>query len=178
MLATDSRDNIGHDIEIGQVYEDKRTNEHLLLVYYDSSIHIVRDKQGNHRLGKRREFTKNVGSGRYTLAPDVEPFGETGLLQRVLARADEYDNMDGYKADHKAAALREAVNILTDDNPDVNDESVPFEDLDNIGDKAAKNLRDAGFRTVGDCRRASDNDLGDVAWVGDKGVESIREYCQ
>lgn len=177
MLAKDPTKNIAHDIELGQVYEDKRTGSHVLLVYYDSNIHIVRDKQGSHRLGKRREFDKNVGSGRYSLCPEVEPFGETGLLQRVLERAAEYDEMDGYKADHKAEALREAINILTDDSPDVNDEPVPFEELDNIGDKAANNLREAGYRTVGDCRRASDSDITDIAWVGDKGVQSIREYC-
>lgn len=57
-------------------------------------------------------------------------------------------------------------------------EEIPFEDLDNIGEKGAENLREWGYKTAGDVVSASDEDLLDVPWVGEKGVESIRKHVR
>lgn len=56
--------------------------------------------------------------------------------------------------------------------------TIPFEELDNIGEQGAQNLREAGYVTINDVAQASDSDLLDVSWVGEKGVASIRAYYQ
>jgi hypothetical protein len=58
------------------------------------------------------------------------------------------------------------------------DELIPFEELDSIGEKGAQNLRDAGYETRSDVVNASDEELLDVSWVGESGVQSIREEVQ
>lgn len=57
-------------------------------------------------------------------------------------------------------------------------QEVPFEDLDNIGDAGASNLREAGIETRQDVNNASDEEILDVSWVGEGGLESIREEVQ
>lgn len=57
-------------------------------------------------------------------------------------------------------------------------EPIEFEDLENIGQKGATNLRKNGFETTEDIRRASDEEILDVSWVGDGGLESLRERAQ
>lgn len=51
---------------------------------------------------------------------------------------------------------------------------VEFSELDGIGAKGASNLRNSGYETVNDVRMATDEELLDVPWVGEKGVQSIR----
>lgn len=174
--TADPREDITHDIRVGQVYEDSRSGDELLLVYIDSNIYVLRDRAGNHRLGKRRVFDMNTGAGRFSYKPDAKPFDDTGRLDRVLARADEYESQDGRKEQHYAEAMHEAVDILTGDESADDRQAVPFDNLDNIGQTAADNLREAGYSTKGDVRGASDEELLDVSWVGEKGVTSIREY--
>jgi len=50
-----------------------------------------------------------------------------------------------------------------------------FEELDHIGEKGAQNIRDAGIVTRGDAKDTSDEEFLDIAWVGEAGVESIRD---
>lgn len=57
-------------------------------------------------------------------------------------------------------------------------EEVPFENLDNIGDTGAENLRDAGIITRQHVSEASDEKILNVAWVGDGGLKAIREEVQ
>lgn len=52
---------------------------------------------------------------------------------------------------------------------------IEFEELDHIGAKAAQKLREAGYRTTEDVRRASDDELLSVDWIGEKGLFSLRE---
>jgi DNA-directed RNA polymerase alpha subunit len=52
---------------------------------------------------------------------------------------------------------------------------IEFEELDHIGTKAAQKLREAGYRTTEDVRRASDDELLSVDWIGDKGLFSLKE---
>lgn len=167
---------IAHDIELGQVYEDSRTGDRIQLVYLDNNVYLLQNEDDEqHRLGTYDEFHENVESGRYNLLPDDEPFANTGVLSRIRERRDEYENTDGRTAAHKAEAFAEALEILTDMEPDVSLEDVDFESFDGIGEKGAQNLRDAGYKTERDIRNASDDDLLDVSWVGEKGVNALRE---
>ena len=63
-------------------------------------------------------------------------------------------------------------------NVDGNGETIPFEELDSIGEKGASNLRAEGYETVADVRKVSDDELTSVSWVGQKGVSSIRAWCE
>jgi DNA-directed RNA polymerase alpha subunit len=54
-------------------------------------------------------------------------------------------------------------------------EEVPFEDLDAIGDAGAQNLREKGIVTRQDVDDSSDEEILDTAWVGEKGLQSIRQ---
>lgn len=172
------RDTIPHELEFGQVYKDDRTGERIQLVYLDKNIYVLQDEQSNtHRIGRYSDFHDNVSSGRYSLQPMDEPFATTGALNRVRILRDQYQSSNGRTAEHKAEAIDEVLSILTDIGSEDEMEEIPFEKLDNIGQTAADNLRAAGYQNCGDVRRASDEEIGDVSWVGEKGVESIREWC-
>jgi DNA-directed RNA polymerase alpha subunit len=69
-----------------------------------------------------------------------------------------------------------AETALPDDCESV--ESIEFEELDGIGAKAASNLRAAGFETNHDVMKASDDELLDISWVGETGLDSIRQAVQ
>lgn len=174
----DPRTKIEHDVQIGQVYRDSRTNEPLVLVYLDRDVYLLRDKDGNHRTGTRRELDVTIGADRYKLDAETEPWGNTGLLQRVLERAAEYDSEGGRKQDHYAKAMREAVEILKDTGAADAHETVDFESIDRVGEKTANRLRAAGYRTRQDVRRASDAELLDVTGVGASSLENIRGDVQ
>ena len=131
------RDEVEDSIEEGQVYSDARTGERVELIYIDRNIYVFQAKDETHRLGKRGDLEKEIGSGRYSLT-DEDSFAVTEI--------DSEEMM----------------------------ETIDFENLDNIGETAASNLNDAGYETVGDVSRASDDELLEIAWLGEKGVESIR----
>lgn len=54
-------------------------------------------------------------------------------------------------------------------------EPIAFEEIDNIGESGAENLRAAGYETTEDIRLASDEDILDVSWIGEAGLESIKD---
>lgn len=54
-------------------------------------------------------------------------------------------------------------------------EELELEGLDGIGAKAAQNLREAGYDTEKKIVEASDEELLDVSWIGDKGLFSLKE---
>lgn len=64
------------------------------------------------------------------------------------------------------------------ENDDEHHESVELQELDGIGQKAASNLERAGYDTVESIANASDEDLLDVKWVGEKGLLSLRERAK
>lgn len=68
------------------------------------------------------------------------------------------------------------VDESTDSNRE--NERVPFEKLSSIGDGGAENLRDEGIVTRKDVKNASDEEILSVAWVGQKGLTSIRQEVQ
>lgn len=75
-----------------------------------------------------------------------------------------------YKLQKDAAPFEEII--------DVGDERIDFEDLEAIGNAGAKNLRENGFETKKDVANATDEEILDIAWVGEKGLRSIRETVQ
>lgn len=172
----DPRENIQHELTIGQVYEDDRSGNDVLLVYLDSHIAILRDRDDNHRLQSRRVFEQNVGSGRFKLSDGTDAFGATGRMARVLSRANEYENMDGRKNTHYAKAMREAIEILTDQGAEDAHEPVEFEKVSGIGSATADALRGTGVRTRGDVRQASDSELLDVSGIGSQNLKALREH--
>lgn len=52
---------------------------------------------------------------------------------------------------------------------------ISLESLDNIGAKAAENLREAGYDSDKALVEASDEELLDVSWVGQKALFSLKE---
>jgi len=64
------------------------------------------------------------------------------------------------------------------ENGDEYHESVELQALEGIGQKAASNLERAGYDTVENIADASDEDLLDVKWVGEKGLRSLRERAK
>ena len=54
-------------------------------------------------------------------------------------------------------------------------ETIELEELDEIGAKAAENLREAGYDTDEKLVEASDEELLDVSWVGEKALFSLKE---
>lgn len=165
-------------VKIGNIFKDSRTGDNILLVYLDSNVFLLRDRDGNHRIGKRQEFEENLKEGRYKPDEDAEPFGETGLLVRLQRTKEKLESMEGRKASHKAEAFGETVELLTNLGNEQSVEEVPFEQLDNIGEKAAENLRKHGYITCGDINSADNDELSEVPWVGEKGIDSLRDWCK
>jgi DNA-directed RNA polymerase alpha subunit len=72
-------------------------------------------------------------------------------------------------------ACNDAVNLSDLDDGEQYEKGLDLEELDNIGEKAAKNLREAGYDTYEAISRASDEELLSVAWVGEKALFSLKE---
>jgi len=102
---------------------------------------------------------------------------------------DECDNESVLREDRMESSLwkihskYEHSGICPDCNETVSDEEadsprkteeIPFEELDAIGESGADNLRANGIVTRGDVEDASDEEILDTAWVGEKGLKSIR----
>jgi len=168
----DPRTEITHDINIGQVYTDSRTNELTKIIYIDEDVALLRDEDGNHRIEKRKSFDRNVGAGRFKLSPDEE-FGYAGRMEALLDAQEQYSEKDGRKPSHKAEALSEAVSLLTEETSSFKE--VEFETVDGIGNATASRLRGAGYTTVEDLSRASDEELLSVGGVGDGNLSNLRE---
>lgn len=168
----DPREELTHDIEAGNVYEDDRTGDEYSVVYIDDRIVLIRDEWNNTRMEKRDMFEAEAGAGRFKLLPDK--IGESPLA-RVRKRAEELAESDGRKDKHKAEGIKEALSILSGDESPDGRTTVDFENLDHIGNATASNLRAAGYSTRGDVRDANDDELLDVRGVGDAGLESIRD---
>jgi ERCC4-type nuclease len=56
-------------------------------------------------------------------------------------------------------------------------EEVPLEEIDNVGEVSASNLRDKGLVTEKDFQRASDEKILSCRGVGEKALNNIREYA-
>ena len=76
---------------------------------------------------------------------------------------------DRYSLDTEASSFAETA-VEYDDR-----EEIAFEEFDGIGQTGADNLREAGIVTEQDVHRASDEEILSVSWVGEKGLDSIRD---
>lgn len=75
-------------------------------------------------------------------------------------------------------ACNDALDDSEMDGYSRDEERVPFEKLDNIGDTGADNLREKGIVTRADVAETSDEEILETAWVGKKGLKSIRQEVQ
>jgi predicted flap endonuclease-1-like 5' DNA nuclease len=185
----DFRTEMQYELSIGQTFKRNSRDEVWAIVYLDENNVVLQSKnetyqRGMYRKGKpsmlledREYFEAQCGAGDYEIQ-DEDPDGVHGPLLEIQRRAERLEEQDGRKAKHKAEALREALEVFTEDRREDDREEVDLESLDGIGEKAATNLRHAGYVTKGDFRDASDEELTNVGWVGEKGVESIREATE
>lgn len=81
------------------------------------------------------------------------------------------------KANHAGLcpACNDAVDLDEDSEYSAKYKEVAFEELDNIGEAGAENLRAAGIVTREHVMEASDEEILDVSWVGEGGLKSIRQ---
>lgn len=75
-------------------------------------------------------------------------------------------------------ACNDAVDLSEVADSDSYEEELDLEGLDHIGAKAAQNLREAGYNTVESIADASDEELLDVSWVGEKALFSLKEAAR
>lgn len=180
------------DVQIGLLVKDQRSGELRKVLYTDSRVVLLRDETNNTTLLPRESFESNLGS-RYR--PSVEDGdaiddGQYGSLRDRLA---EYEATDGRKADHKVAALREALDIVSgrnetspgaavvadsadDADDDSSDSEVSFDEITGIGPETAGKLRTQGFVTEADVRSASDDEILAVSGVGPSNLANIRDF--
>lgn len=99
---------------------------------------------------------------------------ETVIRERDM---DEHVWKINSKVNHSGLcpACNDAVDLDDDSDYARQHEEVAFEDLDAIGDTGADNLRDKGIVTRKDVEDASDEEILNTSWVGEKGLKSIRQ---
>jgi predicted flap endonuclease-1-like 5' DNA nuclease len=173
----DPRSNITHPLDTGQVYEDKRVGDELVLVYLSESAALLRDDDENtHRLERRKQFEKYVGSGRYDLQSDSDGSVTTSAklkkLNRLLA---QYEEQDGRKAEHKVVALEEAIDLIANNGLPDDNETLDLESISGIGSKAAASLRANGYTTKGDVRSADRETIMDLDYMGESNTDNLFE---
>ena len=75
-------------------------------------------------------------------------------------------------------ACNDTVDVDDDSDYAHQHEEVAFEELNSIGDSGAANLRAKGIITRQDVANASDEEILDTSWVGEKGLKSIIQEVQ
>lgn len=138
---TDTRSNLTHPIEEGQVYEDDRTGIELVVVYESEHVVLARDDSNEHRLESRTMFERNVGSDRYALdgTRDVDTSSSTTQRKSDSNEVVDLESIDGIGA--KAASNLRANGYSTkSDVRSADKESLVSVDL--MGDTTAERLLD------------------------------------
>lgn len=174
----DPRTKIEHTLDDGQVYEDARTGEELVLVFLSDDAALLQDDEtGGHRLEQRSQFEANVGSGRYTLqsSTDTTTSSKLATLEQLH---DRYDEQNGRKAEHKANALAEAIELIENNGEPDDYETIDYGAIDGIGSKAASALQANGFTTKGDIRGADDETIIQIPHMGEKNTSNLRGWVQ
>lgn len=181
---------------VDDVYGDARVqnddgsfDEQWRIVYVDDEVVLMRSNQNHdrgrgyknklHRLEQRDVFEQEAGSGRYKKISESSakpPKSDdihyhVGIIKRLLAH---YKEKPGRTAQHKAEALDEVIEMLNEFDM----EEVDWTDVPTIGEAAAENLREAGFRTDKDVEIADKEELLDVGYVGQSGVENLKDYVE
>lgn len=173
----DPRSQITHPIDEGQVYEDSRTGDELVLVFCSDDVALLRDDDGHHRLEPRDAFEEHVGAGRYELRGDGGD--ATSSTMRILTELrEQYDSSDGRKAAHKSEALSEAIELIENNGRPDDNETIPYDEIEGIGTTAARELQFAGFRTKGDVRAANRTEIEEVPYMGSKNTSNLLDYVE
>jgi hypothetical protein len=182
----DPREKVSFEIEAGMVFRDTRYDEprEIIIDYADREggirfidTHGDTDRDEVYLMDSYDTFESNVGAGRYepvrNEAGRIVRKGRFGQVERLK---EQYEDSEGRTASHKAEAIQEVLDILHDDVPDDHNDTVPFEDIDGVGDAAAKALRSNGFSTKGDVRNASRDQIEDVPYMGQKNTDALLDY--
>jgi len=107
---------------------------------------------------------------------------EDGCTNQEVIRKDRVDDSNwSVTALHRHAATCPSCNPAVD--PDAKEyqrchEEVAFEELNAIGASGADNLREAGIATRQDVKDSTDEEILSVSWVGEEGLNSIRQEVQ
>lgn len=189
----DPREELTHDIEVGQVYTDARHedddyDERLRIVYVDDERVLLRSNKQltqaahlRYMCEFRDTFEENVGSGRYKLVdePDDPPITPTDgvgtaltVLKQLRSKEEyQYENGGGSrKAKHRMEAFDDAIEAMMTLNPT----NIDWSTVDGVGAKTAQNLDEAGFETDVAVQQAEDEQLLDVGGVGQKNLDNIK----
>lgn len=108
---------------------------------------------------------------------------EDGCTNEEVVRESEIENslwkvLNLHYHEGMCPACNDAVDAAQDSEYSKCHQDVAFEDLDAIGDAGASNLREKGIVTRQDVKDASDEEILDTSWVGEKGLKSIRQEVQ
>jgi hypothetical protein len=167
--------------------DDGTFDEKYRIVYCDDEVVLLRSNNHvnrssgynskHYRMEKRDRFEKEAGSGRYkkvSESSDAPPKTDEiqyhiGVVKRLIAH---YAETPGRIADHKEEVLQELLSMLKEFDA----EEVDWTEVDTIGQQAADNLKDSGFVTDEDVRVADKEELLGIDYVGESGVENLKEY--
>lgn len=177
----DPRENVDFEIEPGMVFTDTSRERTIVIDYADRDGGIIFvDEEGDaerdevYMRDSYADFEAEIGAGRYR--PKRREDGtivRNGWVGQIYTLKEQYEKQSGRTAAHKVEAIEEVLDVITDDVPPDHNESVDFEAIDGIGQKAADALRANGFRTKGDVRSASTAQLMDVPYMGESNTENL-----
>jgi predicted flap endonuclease-1-like 5' DNA nuclease len=171
----------------GQIYTDSRENESpepaetYTIIFADHQTVVLQDSDGHRRFESRDQFDTARGdrwkfagepqSDADTDSPAVttpEPFiSALAVLQQSYRVSEELD-----QTDTRVDTITDAINLISKNATD----PIPLIEIDGIGDRTAKNLREAGITTELDVHAASDEFLLDLPGVGQKNLTNLRRY--
>jgi predicted flap endonuclease-1-like 5' DNA nuclease len=170
--------------ESGMVFIDDRNGAELVAEFVEAGeVVVVRDRDGDSNndetwgLHPYDSFYRGCKAGRYKpVRNDDGNVVRDGTLSQIQRLRSKYEQQDGRTAQHKVAVLTELEDTINGNVPDDYDEPVDFESVSGIGGGAASKLRAHGFRTHGDIREATDEQIQDVPYMGESNTENLREY--
>lgn len=193
MSVYDPRQELQHNITVGQVYGDARHEnddgsfDYLYrVVYIDEEYVLMRSNEERQRRdgylyrGEDRDaFEEQVGAGRMKLtedsdAPPNKPDDMTPVLAVVNRLKDHYTFEGGRKNQHKAEAMQELLEELDGLEAEVMD----WTEAEGVGQQAAENLFEAGYTTDISVQHASDEALLDIGLIGQKNLQNLRDLAE
>ncbi|CDK38161.1 helix-hairpin-helix domain-containing protein [Halorubrum sp. AJ67] len=189
MSATTETDTVTAEAQTplseGQVYADSRENETpepaetYTIIFADHQTVVLEDSDGHRRFESRDQFDTARGD-RWKFAEEAqsdndtpavttpEPFiSSLTVLRQSYKASEELDPTDA-----RADTITDAINLISKNTTD----PIPLTEVDGIGDRTAKNLREAGITTELDVHAASDEFLLDLPGVGQKNLTNLRRH--
>ncbi|MFD1570185.1 MULTISPECIES: helix-hairpin-helix domain-containing protein [Haloferacaceae] len=189
MSATTEADTVTAEAQTplseGQVYTDSRESETpepaetYTIIFADHQTVVLEDSGGHRRFESRDQFDTARGD-RWKFAEDAqadndspavttpEPFiSSLAVLRQSYKASEELD-----PTDTRADTITDAINLISKNTTD----PIPLTEIDGIGDRTAKNLREAGVTTELDVHAASDEFLLDLPGVGQKNLTNLRRH--